>query len=83
MTIAIRGAPAEERGAVVGTFTAFFDAAFGVGAISAGVIADALGYRGAFAAASLVALGGLGLLAGYARGSRTAERGAADAVAAR
>ena len=67
MTLAIKRAPAAERGAVVGTFTAFFDFSFGVGAASAGVIAKYLGYRGAFAAASMVALGGLTLLLGYAR----------------
>lgn len=67
MTLAIKRAPASERGAVVGTFTAFFDFSFGVGAASAGVIATALGYRGAFAAASIVALGGLVLLLSYAR----------------
>lgn len=67
MTLAIRGAPASERGAVVGTFTAFFDGAFGVGAVSAGAIADAVGYRGAFGGASVVALLGLVLLFGYSR----------------
>ena len=74
MTLAIRGAPASERGAVVGTFTAFFDGAFGVGAVSAGAIADAVGYRGAFVGAGIVA--GIGLLAlfGYARADKTEER---------
>ncbi len=83
MTLAVRGAPAAERGAVVGTFTSFFDAAFGIGAISAGTIASVLGYRGAFAGAALVALGGLALLTGYARSGSMAGPGAADAVAAR
>ena len=76
MTLAIRNAPASERGAVVGTFTAFFDFAFGVGAISAGGIAAALGYRGAFAAAAFIALGGLALLLAAAR--RYAQRAAAE-----
>jgi MFS family permease len=67
MTLAIRGAPPAERGSVVGTFTAFFDGAFGVGAISAGVLADALGYRGAFAGAAVVAVVGLGVLSGFRR----------------
>lgn len=73
MTLAISRAPASERGAVVGTFTAFFDFSFGVGAASAGVIATALGYRGAFAAASMVALGGLVLLLSYARATSRRE----------
>ncbi len=68
MTLAIRGAPASERGAVVGTFTAFFDLSFGVGALSAGLIAAVLGYRGAFIFASGIAGAGLMLL--YARAKR-------------
>jgi MFS family permease len=52
MTMAVNGAPASERGAVVGTFTAFFDAAFGLGAIAAGSIVAAAGYRGGFFSAS-------------------------------
>ena len=67
MTLAISRAPASERGSVIGTFTAFFDFSFGVGAVSAGAIADAIGYRGAFVAAAGVALGGLALLLTAAR----------------
>jgi MFS family permease len=74
MTLALRGAPPSERGAVVGTFTAFFDGAFGVGAISAGAIADALGYRGAFMGAGVVALVGLVALLGFTRADKTEER---------
>ena len=74
MTLAISRAPASERGSVIGTFTAFFDLSFGVGAVSAGAIADAVGYRGAFVAAAFVALGGLALLLAAAR---TYERKAA------
>jgi predicted MFS family arabinose efflux permease len=67
MSIAVRGAPASERGAVVGTFTAFFDLAFGLGAVSLGAVASVFGYTGSFKVASLVALIGLGLLYAYAR----------------
>ncbi|MDQ4024585.1 MAG: MFS transporter, partial [Actinomycetota bacterium] len=66
MSIAVRGAPASERGAVVGTFTAFFDLAFGLGAVSLGAVASNFGYAGSFRVAGLVALGGLGLLFLYA-----------------
>jgi MFS family permease len=62
MTLAIRSAPQSEMGAVVGTFTAFFDLAYGLGAVSLGAVATALGYRGAFAIAAVVAAGGLVLL---------------------
>ena len=67
MSIAVRGAPASERGAVVGTFTAFFDLAFGLGAVTLGAVASTFGYTGAFKVAGVVALGGLGLLYLYAR----------------
>jgi MFS family permease len=77
MTLAISRAPASERGAVVGTFTAFFDLSFGVGAVSAGAIAAALGYRGAFIAAGFVAFLGLVLLLGHAQVS---ERRKAAAI---
>ena len=66
MSIAVRGAAASERGAVVGTFTAFFDLAFGLGAVTLGAVASTFGYEGAFRVAALVALGGLGLLFLYA-----------------
>jgi MFS family permease len=62
MTLAVRGAPAAERGSVVGTFSAFFDLSFGLGALSLGAISDAFGYRGAFASAALGGVAGLALL---------------------
>ncbi len=72
MTIAVSDAPAGERGAVVGTFTAFLDLSFGLGALSVGAVASAFGYRGAFAASGVVALAGLALLATRTRtGTRT------------
>jgi MFS family permease len=67
MTMAIRNAPASERGAVVGTFTAFFDLSFGIGSVSAGTIAAFLGYEGAFVFAGGVAGVGLVLLLARAR----------------
>jgi MFS family permease len=73
MTIAIRGAPSSERGSVVGTFTAFFDLAYGVGAIGLGAVVDLFGYRGMFASASAAAVGGLVLLFVYARRSERSE----------
>jgi MFS family permease len=68
MTIAIEGAPASERGAVVGTFTAFFDLAFGLGAVSLGAVVAVAGYPGSFAGGALVA--GLGLLLMFTRARR-------------
>ena len=62
MSLALANAPAEERGAVVGTFTAFFDLAFGIGAISLGWVASQFGYSGVFMGAALAAALGLGAL---------------------
>ena len=62
MTIAVHGASAAERSSVIGTFTAFFDLAFGAGAVSLGAVAAALGYGGTFVAAGAVGAMGFGLL---------------------
>ena len=65
MTMAIGSAPASERGAVVGTFTAFFDLAFGLGAVTLGGVAAAIGYRGLFFTAAVIAIGGMSVLLYY------------------
>ena len=62
MTLAIRSAPPEELGSVVGTFTAFFDLSYGLGAVSLGAVASVFGYRGAFAMGAMIAAVGLALL---------------------
>ena len=67
MTMAINRAPVSERGAVIGTFTSFFDLFFGIGAASAGAIASLVGYTGAFSIAGAIAAAGLVLLAFMAR----------------
>jgi len=60
MSIAVNNAPGSERGAVMGTFTAFFDISFGGGALVLGVISGAIGYNKAFLSAAAVAALGLG-----------------------
>jgi MFS family permease len=83
MTMAINQAPASERGAVIGTFTSFFDLFFGIGAASAGAIASQVGYNGAFGIAAIVAAGGLVLLAYMARsGGRAPVAAGVEAEAA-
>jgi MFS family permease len=62
MTLAMRGVPAAERGSLVGTFTAFVEVAFGLGPVLLGFVAAGFGFRGAFLAGAVVALGGLLLL---------------------
>lgn len=73
MTMAIGSAPPTERGAVVGTFTAFFDLAFGLGAVTLGVVAALVGYRGLFLTAAVIALGGLSVLLYYTSEKRLAQ----------
>jgi MFS family permease len=79
MTMAVRGAPASERGAVVGTFTSFFDAGFGLGAVALGVVSDAFGFGGSFISAALISLGGLALLVAKRSSFGPAAAGEADA----
>ena len=63
MTLAVNGAPASERSSVVGTFTAFTELGFAVGALSLGAIASALGYDGVFIVCAIGPLVGALLLA--------------------
>ncbi len=63
MTLAVAGAPPADRSSVVGTFTAFADVGFAVGAVSLGAVADAAGYDGVFLAAAAASLAGLLVLA--------------------
>ena len=58
MSIAINNAAPNERGAVMGTFTAFFDLSFGGGSMVLGAIASQLGFRGAFLTSTAVAAAG-------------------------
>ena len=48
MTLAVNAGPASERSSVVGTFSAFTELGFLVGALSLGAIASAVGYDGVF-----------------------------------
>ncbi len=48
MTLAVNAAPASERSSVVGTFSAFTELGFLIGALSLGAIASAAGYDGVF-----------------------------------
>jgi MFS family permease len=48
MTLAVNAGPASERSSVVGTFSAFTELGFLVGALSLGAVASALGYDSVF-----------------------------------
>lgn len=63
MSLAVNGVGAHERGAVVGTFTAFVDVAFAAGGTTLGLVAEAAGARAAFVAAGVVTLAGLPIVA--------------------
>ena len=56
MSLAVGRAPASERGSVVGTFTAFFDLSYGVGAATLGGVAAAFGYGQTLVVGGVVAL---------------------------
>lgn len=72
LTMAVQGAPASERGAVVGTFSASVDLAFGFGPMALGLAALAVGQAGTFLVSASVAAGGL-LLLWWSTGSRNAR----------
>ena len=59
MTLAVSAAPESERSGVVGSFSAFADLGFALGAISLGAIESGLGTTGVFAVAACVAVVGL------------------------
>ena len=61
MTLAVNAAPADERSSVVGTFSAFTELGFLVGALSLGAVASAAGYDGVFVVCAFGPL--LGVLA--------------------
>lgn len=63
MTLAVAGAPETERGSVIGTFGAFADVGFALGAVSLGAVAAVTGYEGVFVAGSAASLVGVLLLA--------------------
>lgn len=63
MTLAVSGAPETERGSVIGTFGAFADVGFALGAVSLGAVAAVTGYEGVFVVGSLASLTGVLLLA--------------------
>jgi predicted MFS family arabinose efflux permease len=68
MMLAVRAAPATERGAVIGTFTAFVDLVFGFGPAMLGFVASATGFAGTFLVAAVLSTVGLAMLLRPPRG---------------
>ena len=62
MTLALSRTPADDRGAVAGTVTAFVDVAIATGAIALGAVADLSGYSAVFLVSATVAAAGLAVL---------------------
>ena len=62
-TLTTLSVPANERGAALGTFSAFLDIGFGAAPVLLGFIAQAAGFNAVFLASALVAGSGLILLA--------------------
>jgi predicted MFS family arabinose efflux permease len=62
MTLAVNAGPASERSSIVGTFSAFTELGFLVGALSLGAVASALGYEGVFVVCAFGPLLGVAVL---------------------
>lgn len=62
LLLALTGVPDVERASAVGTFSSFFDASQGLGALICGAVVAVTGNRGAFAAGAIGALLGLAIL---------------------
>ena len=67
MTLAVSNAPASERSSVVGTFTAFTELGFTVGALTLGAVATTVGYDGVFIVCAVGPLLGALLLSRIAK----------------
>jgi predicted MFS family arabinose efflux permease len=79
MMIVVARAPAAQRSAAVGSFTAAADLGYAIGAISLGAVAASTGYRGVFVVAALVVACGLFPLTRIPRASGVATPAATDA----
>ena len=71
LLLALDGVSDAERASVVGTFSSFFDASQGLGALICGAVVAFTGDRGAFATGAVCALGGLVVLRARVTASAT------------
>jgi MFS family permease len=74
-SLAVEGVPANERGSVMGTVSAFIDVGFGLGPATLGFVAAAVGRGGTFLAGSAVVAAGLALAVGTKLGRATSRPG--------
>jgi MFS family permease len=73
-SLAVQDVPANERGAVMGTMSAFLDVALGLGPVTLGVVAAAYGRPSIFIAGAVVAAAGLATVMASHLGRRRADR---------
>jgi MFS family permease len=79
LLLALHGIREEERGSVVGTFSAFFDFAGGMAGVVVGALAAITSYPGAFGLVAGVVLAALLMLrAGFGQGHYTGPHGESD-----
>lgn len=69
-SVAVEGVPPNERGAVMGTTSAFLDVAFGLGPATFGLVAAGVGRSGGFIVGAAVAAAGLWLVIATKLGAR-------------
>lgn len=74
--LVVESVPASERGAVLGTYTAFLDIAFGLGPVTAGAVVASWGYGASFVVSAGVAVAGAGLLLAAIRPQSPSARNA-------
>ncbi len=79
MMIVVGRAPAAQRSSAVGSFTAAADLGYAIGAISLGVVAASVGYRGVFTVAAVVVACGVLPLMRIRPARSVATSAAADA----
>lgn len=76
MALAILGAPAAERGSVVGTASVFLDLSFGLAPVVLAPVAQTAGYPPTFLLSAVVALAGVGVLVAWRARVASAVRAA-------
>jgi len=72
-SVAVEGVPPSERGAVMGTTSAFLDVAFGLGPATFGLVAAGVGRSAGFLVGAVVAAAGLWLAIAARLGARRTE----------
>lgn len=78
--LVVSSVPSAERGAALGTFTAFLDLAFGLGPVTFGAVVAAISYQAAFIAGAGVAVLGALLLVVATRSQSPSARNASTSA---